>query len=227
MNISGIPQLQAAGGFSIGEEVVRAEGHQSGTPLPWSAHADSSLAAAEAKWHGAHNRKSTLKQASRILAGRSSVWPDTSKQPQACMRLGRGAEKRREKGEPRCSGKHYSCWYFLFKEAAGPNRKRIFMYLFFLNLNFFLKLSWNRNKQREKIKNTQMFYTWPCPNIDNASVFLRHTHEWAANTWRYWFSLSVHRKIIFGWFGAFLKRDEMIQKWLLSRSKSPNVDFCL
>lgn len=34
MNISGIPQLQAAGGFSIGEEVVPAKGHQSGTPPP-------------------------------------------------------------------------------------------------------------------------------------------------------------------------------------------------
>lgn len=69
MNISGIPQLQAAGGFSIGEEVIPAKGHQSGTPLPRDAHADSSLAAAEAKWHSAHNGKSTLKQASRIPTG--------------------------------------------------------------------------------------------------------------------------------------------------------------
>lgn len=53
MNISDIPQLQAvaaaAAGFSIGEAVVPAKGHQSETPRLREAHARSSLAGAEAK----------------------------------------------------------------------------------------------------------------------------------------------------------------------------------
>lgn len=71
MNISGIPQLQAAAGFSIGEVVVLAKGHRSRTLQ--EALAFSLLATAELNWHSAHNRKSTLKQAFRTLAGRDIV----------------------------------------------------------------------------------------------------------------------------------------------------------
>lgn len=71
MNISGIPQLQAAAGFSIGEVVVPAKGHRSRTLQ--EAPAFSLLATAELSWHSAHNRKSTLKQAFRTLAGRDIV----------------------------------------------------------------------------------------------------------------------------------------------------------
>lgn len=68
MNISGIPWLCAAAGFSLGEGVGPAKSHQSRT-LQGSP-AFSLLAMAELNWLTAsHKRKSTLKQEFRILAG--------------------------------------------------------------------------------------------------------------------------------------------------------------
>lgn len=116
MNISGIPQLQAAAGFSIGEVVVLAKGHRSRTLQ--EALAFSLLATAELNWHSAHNRKSTLKQAFRTLAGRDIVEPDTSKQPQACVH----ERKRHKEKETSLQWKALlftGCWHFLFREAAG------------------------------------------------------------------------------------------------------------
>lgn len=95
MNISGIPQLQTAAGLSIGEVVVLAQGHRSRT-LQEAAHSPYWLQQRRAG--SAPNRKSTLKQASRIKTGRDIVQPDTHKQVSVCTR----------RKELRCSGKRDS-----------------------------------------------------------------------------------------------------------------------
>lgn len=72
MNISGIPQLHAAAGFSLGEVVGLAKSHQSRTLGGSSAF--SLLATTELNWLSAdYKRKSTLKQEFRILADTNIV----------------------------------------------------------------------------------------------------------------------------------------------------------
>lgn len=93
MNISGIPQLRAAAGFSLGEVVGPAKSHRSRTLQ--GARALPQLVGTELSWLGAkYGRKSTLKQAFRILASGDIVKPDTSKQAQECVHGRRGQRER-------------------------------------------------------------------------------------------------------------------------------------
>lgn len=99
----------------------RGSGHSGQGPPeqdPAGSPAFSLLATAELYWHGAHNRKSTLKRVFRILAGRDIVRPDTSKQPQTCVH-GRKRQKEKETLLQWKSLLFADCWHFLFREAAG------------------------------------------------------------------------------------------------------------